>query len=596
MKRIVYILLFACSLAVVTSCNDDFLETKPLTEFPGEDVWRDPSLMEAYVNNLYQVMAHGLTQNMLASVTDEAQNIHNQGTNQVVASNITPSDMGVWGDYRLRHFRWDDLYGGIRNANIFLEEIETAEVEDEDLKNRMIGEVTFLRAYFYHNLMRVFGGVPIVTKIYELDDDFLVPRNTFEETINFIVEEADKAAALLPLEHDADNLGRATKGAALALKSRVLLFAASDLYNNTDWAPGYSNPEYIGYVGGDRTARWQAAKDAAKAVMDLGIYGLYKADPAPGDSTAQNYAEIFLTKTNEEAIFSRFFLQKINYAWNDYHPGLHNGPNGYHNWGGNTPIQEVVDDYEMADGTKFDWNNPEHAAAPYKNRDPRFYASILYNGAKWRQRPSDAQDLDPEGVIQTAYIEGLDADGNIEVIPGLDTRKGPIEDWNGSYTGYYLRKFIEKDVDAQFFRQEAPWHYFRYGEILLNYAEAAIGLGEEAEARTYINMIRRRAGMPEITDTGQALVERYRNERRIELAFEGNRYFDVRRWMIAPEELDDDAHGIYIYGALQNDGSLDFSYEVVPVQDRGWNDKVYFLPIPEDEMNKNEMLVQNPLY
>ena len=595
MKKTLYSTLIGFVIVSFVSCNDEVLDTKPLSEVSADDVWSDPALIEAYVNDLYLFMGHGLTQNMLSSVTDETQNIHNIGTNQVVSSVITPSDMGVWGDIRMSHFRWDDLYRGIRNCNVFFEEIETAELEDEDVRQRMIGEVTFLRAYFYHNLLKVFGGVPIVEQVYGLSDDFLVTRNTFGETVDYIVTEADKAAAILPLEHDADNVGRANRGAAMAMKAHVLLLAASDLYHTTGWAPGYGNPELIGYVNADRTAMWQAAKQAAKDVMDLGIYGLYGAEPAPGDSTAQNYAEIFLTKVNEEAIFSRFFLQQIDYRWNDYNPGLHNGPNGYHNWGGNTPLQQLVDAYEMADGTPFDWNNPEHAAAPYENRDPRFYASILYDGARWRERPADVVDLDPVGIIQTGQYERVE-DGETVVVPGLDTRKGPVEDWNGSYTGYYLRKFIEKDVNAQFFTQEAPWHFFRYGEIILNYAEAVLALGDEADARLHINMIRTRAGMPEITESGPELVERYRNERQVELAFEGHRYFDARRWMIAPDELDEDGLGIDIYGALQPDGSLEYTYTPVKIQDRGWNDRTYFLPIPEAEMNKNDQLVQNPLY
>jgi starch-binding outer membrane protein, SusD/RagB family len=303
-----------------------------------------------------------------------------------------------------------------------------------------------------------------------------------------------------------------------------------------------------------------------------------------------------LQKENSEVIMSRFFLQRIGYAWNGYNPGLHNGPNGYHNWGGNTPLQQLVDDYEMADGTYFSWDNPEHAAAPYQNRDPRFYASILYDGAEWRERPSDVIDLDPVGVIQTGRYEQLDENGNVVVVPGLDTRQGPVEDWNGSYTGYYLRKFIDPNIDAQFFRQEVPWPFLRYAEILLNYAEASMMLGQEGEARTYINVIRRRAGMPETNESGDALVKRLQNERRIELAFEEARYFDVRRWMIAPEELSVPGMGIDIYAELNDDGTHTYSYEPVQIQDRGWKDRMYFLPIPEYEIDKNELLVQNPHY
>jgi hypothetical protein len=181
-------------------------------------------------------------------------------------------------------------------------------------------------------------------------------------------------------------------------------------------------------------------------------------------------------------------------------------------------------------------------------------------------------------------------------VPGLDTRDGPIEDWNGGYSGYYLRKFIDPTVEHEYAaaggNQEAPWHFFRLGEIYLNYAEACIELGEDDEAKKYINFLRARAGMPDITETGDALRERYRNERRVELAFEEHRYFDVRRWMIAPQALGRNANGIIIRQPF----GQPLTYEVAKVQDRAWNDKMYFLPILQDEMNRNSNLVQNPLY
>ncbi|HEU5147029.1 MAG TPA: RagB/SusD family nutrient uptake outer membrane protein, partial [Chryseosolibacter sp.] len=309
------------------------------------------------------------------------------------------------------------------------------------------------------------------------------------------------------------------------------------------------------------------------------------------DNPQEDYTALFLLKDTEEDIFSRYFIKSR--GWEDGAlPGLANGPNGYHNWGGNTPIQELVDDYRMVDGSEFDWNNPVHAAAPYENRDPRFYASILYDQAPWRPRPADTKEMDPDGKVIIRAVETAPGVWT----PGLDTRDGPIEDWNGGYSGYYLRKFIDPNVEHEYAaaggNQEAPWHYFRLGEIYLNYAEAALELGEEDEAKLYINKIRDRAGMPPITTTGQQLVDDYRNERRIELAFEQHRYFDVRRWMIAPQVLNRDANGIIIEDPL----SGPVTYEVSVVQDRAWNDKMYFLPILLDEMNKNKNMIQNPLY
>jgi hypothetical protein len=504
----------------------------------------------------------------------------------VVLSNLTPGDIGSFDRGDFDEFNWTQLYRRIRQVNLFLENIESVPFSgDEARKDRLKGEVHFLNAYFYHNLVRLYGGVPIVTKAYKLEDDFLVPRSTLAESIDFIVTEADEAARLLPLTHEAANIGRATRGAALALKARILLYAASDLYNDASWALPYDHPELIS-SGGDRAAKWQAARDAARVVIDLGIYSLEDTD-----NPVVDYTNVFLKKNSQEAIFSRYFIKSRGWEDNAL-PGLANGPNGYHNWGGNTPIQELVDDYEFTDGSKFDWNNPAHAAAPYENRDPRFQASILYDQAPWRPRPADTKTIDPEGKIIIRTVET--APGVMK--PGLDTRSGPIEDWNGGYSGYYLRKFVDPTIEHEYAaaggNQEVPWHFFRYGEVILNYVEACIELGDDAEAQLWLNMIRDRAGMPDVTETGDALRDRYRNERRVELVFEQHRYFDVRRWMIAPVVLDRPANGIVIKDLLS--APVEYSRNVV--QDREWNNKLYWLPIKLDEMNRNSTLDQNPLY
>ena len=586
MKNIIKYILTMTLFLHASSCNTDFLNVEPQDRLTDAAVWSDPNLVEAFVNEMYRGLNHGIRELMAGSLADESHFIHNYGSAQVVQSNLTPSDIGAWNRGDFSEFRWIELYQRIRQVNMFFENIDEVPFDDETWRDRLKGEAHFLRGYFYHNLVRLHGGVPIVEKTFGLTDDFLVSRSTLAESIQFIVDEADAAAALLPETHEAQDIGRATKGAALALKSRILLYAASDLYNDASWAPGYGNPELISYTSGDRTARWQAAKDAAKAVIDLGVYALEDTD-----NPQEDYTNLFLTKDSEEAIFSRFFIKSR--GWEDGAlPGLANGPNGYHNWGGNTPIQELVDDYQLVDGTDFDWNNPAHAAAPYENRDPRFYASILYDQAPWRPRPADTKEMDPEGKVIIRSVEGPAGVWT----PGLDTRNGPIEDWNGGYSGYYLRKFIDPNVVHEYAaaggNQEAPWHFFRLGEIYLNYAEACLALGQEDEAKIYINMIRDRAGMPDITSTGQELIDDYRNERRIELAFEQHRYFDVRRWMIAPQVLSRDASGIIIEDPL----SGPVEYEVSVVQDRAWNDKMYWLPILQDEMNRNKNLVQNPLY
>ncbi len=359
----------------------------------------------------------------------------------------------------------------------------------------------------------------------------------------------------------------------------------------------------LGYTSGNAQSRWLAAKNAAKAVMDLNLYGLYMANPAPGDDIVQNYSDIFIADETEEDIFVRHYNQKYG-GFSMWVPWENNlvlvsGPNGYHLWGQNAPIGNLVDDYLMADGSKFDWSNPVHAAEPYKNREPRFYASVLYDGAKWIARNTDGIAIDPIGIIQTGVREVWNSTTNqMEEVWGLDTRNGPIEPWNGGYTGYYLRKFMDPTIDGRFTGADTPWRIFRYGEIVMNYIEACIELGEENEALTYLNQIRGRAGLSNITASGEALQDAYRHERRIELAMEDNRFYDVRRWAIGPEAYNIDATGVDVRYKLLSDHTTATIPIVTPIviQERSWLDKAHFFPIMRDEKNKNDLLVQNPGY
>ena len=594
MKNIQKILLIVVVSVLINSCSQDFLNTSPKDRLSETAVWSDPNLVELFVNEIYRGLGHGHNELEIGSLADESHFIHNYGSNQVVASLITPSDIGAFSRGDMSEYNYRTLYGFIRNAVMFQENIDDVPFDDEEWRTRLKGEVHFLIAYFYHNLVRLYGGVPIITRTFALDDEFEVPRNTLKECIDHIVSNADAAAAILPVRWEGANLGRANRSGALALKSRILLWAASDLVHE-NWYGSYEQPELIQY-GVDRTTAWSAAKAAALEVMNLPGYSL---EEGTGDPF-QDYTNLFVEKRSDEKIFSRYFIKSNGWDSedNNTHSPLFNGPNGYSAWAGNTPIQALVDDYEMADGTPFDWNNAAHAAAPYENRDPRFSASILYDGAPWRQRPSSTASYDPENKIsiRTVY-SGMTADPDAVVSYGIDTRQGPQQTWNGTYTGYYLRKLIDISVDPEFVydggaNQEVPWTYFRLGEIYLNYAEACIELGEDDEAKTYLNMLRARAGMPDITETGDALRQRYRNERRIEMAFEQSRYFDIRRWLIG-SQVYNNTKGIVIDEF--SDGSVSYTTREVG-QARGWNDRTNLLPIEQDEMNRNNLLIQNPLY
>ena len=588
-KFIIYNTALLSICLILARCNK-ILDVEPLNQITSDAIWQDTSLMQGYINNIYPALGKGEYNSTsgMSVLTDEA--IWTNGANAVVQSTVTASNMDILGGTRFDYLNWGTLYKAIRKCNDFLINSKTSPFANTAATQRMRGEAYFLRGYFYHNLMRNYGGVPLISNVYGLKDSTAIKRNSFQETIDYIVADADSAAALLPLVHRNENVGRATKGAALALKSRVLLYAASDLYNLN---PGKRAD--LGYMDGSsgRQARWQAAKDAAKAVMDLGIYSLYGADPGPGDSTAKNYADLFLDKQSSETIFCRFFSAD-NAAPN---VGMWFSPNGYDGYGENSPIQQMVDAYEMKDGSKFNWNDPKEANAPYANRDPRFYATIFHDGAHWKPRYADAAPYDPVGIIQTFTTLTLP---NGKTLPGIDTRNGPVENWNGSLSNYYLRKFLDPDNDFQAIVQEVPWIFFRYGETLLNYAEACIGLGQYAEARETLNQIRRRAGMPEFATslTGTDLRDEYRNERRIEMAFEHQRFYDMRRWMIAPQVMNGQAKGIEITvkGTDRADRSTyhDYNYKVVDIQTRHWDDKMYYLAIPFDETQKNDLLVQNP--
>jgi hypothetical protein len=610
MKKIVFCLL---SL-VVFGCNDDFVNTKPLDQLAESAVWTDASLAEAFVSEIYAGFGNGgFDEQMNASLTDETIFTHpGRNITTITESRSNPESPG-WINGTLS---WGNMFLRIRACNVALSNLEAPKFTNPVLIDRMKGEVKFLRAYYYQQLLRYFGGVPIIDKPFTLNDsDFLSPRNTWEECVNFIVKNCDEAAALL----DGKTMvaGRANKAAALALKARVLIYAASDLHDmptaksKSSVLSSYAKPELVGYVSGDRKARWEKARDAAKAVLDLPGFGyaLNLTNPASAADGKANYMNASLARNGgeKEILIGRYFINAKQEGGG--RQGLFNGPNGYHNWAGNTPVQLMIDDYEMMDGSKFDWNKADHASAPYTNRDPRFYASILYEGAPWKPRTSDVASKDPANQIQTGqYILP-----NGTTVFGLDTRKSSVEDWNGSYTGYYIRKFIDPNpaIIDQNTWQQVPWPILRYTEMVFNYAESLIELGDHANALLWLNKVRFRAGMPALTETGDALKQRFRNEKRVEMYLEEQRYHDTRRWMIAPTTLGRKANGINVTGVAKagatipnpyrfDPNAFSYTYKVFEIdpgkENRAWLDKMYYLPIHRDEMNRNNKLVQNPGY
>jgi hypothetical protein len=625
MQKVKYIILKTTAAAAVlflllTGCKQDFLNTEPLDRISSEATWADGPLSQAFVFNVYSFLGYGgYEEQSLASITDEAMFTHaGRNINTFTEGTEDPTNTG----WMSSTYRWDQMFLAIRQANVAIDRLPEAGFDDNQLRERLLGEAHFLRGYYYHQLLRFYGGVPLIDRPYELDEDYSIARSSWAETVSFIVADLDMAASLL--DGKPENAGRATTLAAQALKSRVLLYDASDLHQS-DMASGvfsgFSNIELVA-SGGDRTAKWRAVRDAAKTVVD-GATG-YKLDlgaPVSAEEGQQNYISIAMGGGSAvgdpvatiELIFQRtatpLYVVEDNWPLGGLHHGINNGPNGYHNWAGNTPIQQMVDDYEMMDGSTFDWDNANHASAPYDNRDPRFYASVMYDGASWKPRPSDVVGIDPMDQIQTGYYD----DGNGGTINGVDTRESSIENWNGSRTHYYHRKFIDPNPalqDNQSSAQVIPWPFIRYTEAVLNYVEASIELGEEDVARDWLSRIRFRAGMPAVTESGDALKERYRNERRVELAYEEHRYHDARRWLIAEETLGrivqtidiratlragQTAHAPYMY----DPAVYDYTYNVVENTEnetRTWDNKMYYRPITRDEVSRNMLLVQNPGY
>ena len=349
MKKTFKILMIVSVILSLISCTkqQDFLNKQPLGDYSETAVWSDPALIQTFVNSMYRdALGFPFSIERLSDYSDETHFTPDWDVTNFNKSLMTSDGLlgwqVDWATPHTLHFRWEPLYGNVRRANIFFSKIKTVK-GDPALIADLKGQVYFTRAWTYFYLTALYGGVPIITKAYTLTDNFEVPRNSYEDCINFVIGQLDSAAMYLSDAYPTD--GHISKGAALTTKARVLLYAASDLHNpakNNVVTSGYSNPEFLGYTGGDATARWTAAKNAAKAVVDLNKYSLYKPSPAATDSVAQNFVELFTSKGTSEDILLQFFTPKTDENWDGYNPGLYCGPNGYHNWGNNTPLRILL--------------------------------------------------------------------------------------------------------------------------------------------------------------------------------------------------------------------------------------------------------------
>ncbi|MBL1409160.1 RagB/SusD family nutrient uptake outer membrane protein [Sphingobacterium faecale] len=433
--------------------------------------------------------------------------------------------------------QWADSYAAIRRVNLFLEKIDALPVKSEEEKvgkTRMKGEGYFLRAWFYAELFKRYGTVPLVERVLQVSDDLNISRASTADLINFIIEDCDRSASLLPDTYTTKDLGRATKGAALALKARILLYYASPLHNASN-----------------EVDRWEKAANAADQVVKLGVYKLHG-----------SFKDMLHTRNSSETIFQ--------YTAN-YEDQLRN--NLMPSQGGFSivnPSQELVDAFEMRDGLSVNESPLYDPQNPYADRDPRFKMTLIHNGMSWLGKS-----------IQT--FEG-----------GLDGINGSGE--NYTKTGYYLAKTLDENGSlTPIWRPGSHFFVFmRYAEVLLNYAEAKNEVLSMPDASVYqaVNEVRTRVNMPNLPLglSKDQMRTRIHNERRIELAFESHRFWDIRRWKIG-EQVMKAVHGMKITKSGDT-----FLYERFKVEDRFYKGTYDLFPIPQSELNRNTALKQNPGY
>lgn len=547
----------------LSSCKKDFLDVKATDRIPTNTLESDTAVFEAFVTNAYigtklqdkeaegtnPGFGRGFEYSMWSSLTDESIYNNDDATWIIQRGQLAPENLGALG------VLWGRSYRSIRECNYALNVLSKIEMSAAH-KKLLEGEIKFIRAFRYQDLIRNYGKVVLVgDQVLGLKDDLQNPdlfeRASIKEGMDYVLAQLDDAAAKLPLDNSNTWLaGRATKGAALALKSRLTLYAASPLY---------------------AAGTWDAAVAAAQQVISLNKYNLYQG----------GYGNLFLINQSTESIFERIYTKNAGHV----HLEIANGPNGYGGWAGNTPTQTMVEAYDLTNGLPANTTNPLYdPAKPYENRDPRFKATILYNGAPYRERN-----------IETFIPKGKDSrDGN--------------DNWNTTKTGYYLKKFMNDAYPLQNPWGNAgfqPWIYFRYAEILLNFAEASneaygpdvVPSGSSMSARQAINMIRSRAGvnMPAVVALGKDDMRvAIRHERQIELAFEEHRFYDVRRWKIAEVTENLPCRGVII--TKNADGSFSFT-DKIALDGRKFEPKHYWLPIPRTEiLASGNKLEQNPFY
>ncbi|PKB42189.1 putative outer membrane starch-binding protein [Cellulophaga sp. RHA19] len=571
--KLIYALL-TIAVFSLSSCND-VLDVEARDAFAEDLIYNDPEQLERLVYTVY---------NSTESWGVNKRQWWGRRFNLEVGSYEAIFNFKLLDQFRLRagmtpgtvgmlNGKWDNYWDYVRLANEFLDKVDDSAAMEKDPETVTLlkAEMRFLRANIYSKLIRFYGGVPILENALGLDDDFALTRNSYEECVDFIVSELNDVATVLPETRPGGEFGRATKLAALAVKSRTLLYAASKLHDPA-FAPS-NDPLYV-YT---KPNKWQDAADAAKAIIDIvGARDLIAV------ANAKEYQNLFLSPNND-ILFARPYSALYYDFGTDTNslPDQTFSPSGYSGWALAAPTHNFALQFNMADGTTtndagFDPNNPNDG------REMRYYADLNYNGAEFRGR-------------KVQYFLSEDVTANPH---GLDSPEGLGNKQHSSKTGYNIRKFQDESVGTlneegmidglTGISPERPYILYRLAEVYLNYAEAQYHLGNEGVATTYLNKVSSRALQPAITATGNDLLESIKRERRIELCFEGHNFFDERRWM-NEDHLGFDVKGLQWTKAT--DGT-ETSQEVTVVE-RPWLTQHYYLPLPASEVEKAPTMSQN---
>lgn len=532
-------------ISLVSGCDSDFLNPNNPTAITTEDVWKDEVLIEMFVNRMYNDLPGYEYSNTLDNIADEGRcNYPGDTPNRILLGqwDASANPIGFW------------FYDRVRRANDFFANIEDAPISEE-VKARLKGEVRLYRALTYFEIVKRYGGVPIIETAQSLEDDLEVSRNSLDECFEFIDRELEIAANELPVSAPR---GKASQGAALALRGRVALFFASPLYN-----------------GQNIESRWVRAAELNRGVIDLQWYALYP-----------DLGRLWLESGNHsEAIFEvQYKLPEKQHSWD---AGLRPLRLANLNAGQLSPLQELVDAFPMKNGLSIgDPSSGFDPSHPYEERDDRFYAFIAFNGSKMYGTNSGPP---VQEITLEIYSGGIDFDAS------------PENKIYNTITGYYTRKATnpENTIYRGRLGSDQPWIEIRYAEVLLNYAEAMNEALSTPDVSVYetLNMLRRRAGITQDLQVGSLTKEQMRdlirNERYIELCFEQKRYWDIRRWKLAMTLLNGKVYsGVFI--TKRPNGEFTYEYMPVDAQPNIFAERMYWMPIPQDEIAKNRNLEQNP--